>query len=136
MSPTETQEQTLPELVGNLFQAALALVRSAARMFGFELREVTRRIGRRVALFAVSSILAAAGLLLLLGAVALLAEQLLHVPLWAALAVVGAATAALGAVGMRVALRRLGDADLAFPGTVAEIDKDIDALARRGGDEP
>jgi hypothetical protein len=69
------------------------------------------------------------GLLLVLGCLAVIAEQMFRLPLWAGLALLGAAALGAGGLGIRAALRRLGDADLAFPETIAELSKDADALA-------
>ena len=42
MTSTDTDERGAPEIVRDLFGAVLSLVRSTARMFGAEAREVTR----------------------------------------------------------------------------------------------
>jgi uncharacterized membrane protein YqjE len=128
----ETDERSAPELVRNLFRAVLSLARSTARMLGAEAREVTRRIGRRVALLIASSVVTAAGVLLVLAGAALVVETRYQLPRWAALLAVGGVALVAGAAGIGVAIRRLGSADLAFPETVAEIGKDIDALQDRG----
>jgi hypothetical protein len=129
----EPDERSAPELVRSLFRAVLSLLASTARMFGFEAREVTRRIGRRVALLIASSVVTAAGVLLLLAGAALFAETRFHLPRWAVLAGAGVVAVGAGALGIRAAIHRLGGADLAFPETVAEVGKDIDALRARGG---
>ena len=132
MTATQADERSAPELVRDLFRAVLSLARSTARMFGAETREVTRRIGRRFALLIASSVVAGAGLLLILGGAAVLVERLLQLPRWAALAAVGVVAAGAGAIGIRAALHQLGSADVAFPETVAELEKDIEALDERG----
>jgi hypothetical protein len=128
----DTDERSAPELVGSLFRAVLSIMRSTARMLGAEAREVTRRIGRRVALLIASSVVAAAGVLLLLGGAALFVETQFQLPRWAALLAAGGVALVAGALGIRAAIHRLGGADLAFPETVAELGKDIDALHARG----
>ncbi len=132
MTTTDTDERSAPELAGDLIRAVLAIVRSTARIFGVEARVVSRRIVRRVALIVGSSVVAVAGAVLLLAGVALLVERAVALPRWAAFAAVGAIGVALGACGVVVALRRLGDSDVAFPETVAELEKDLAALERRG----
>jgi len=131
-SDFETDERSTTELVRGLFRAVLSLAGSTARMLGAEAREVTRRIGRRVALLIASSVVAAAGVLLVLGGAAIVVETRLQLPRWAALMAVGGVALVAGAVGIGAAIRRLGGADLAFPETVAELGKDIDALRDRG----
>jgi len=122
-------ERGIPDLAGDVLRAAFGLGRNTARMFVFETRDVARRFGRRVALLIASCVFAATGLLLVLGGLASLAERAFQLPLWAGLLLLGAAALAVGAVGIRAAVRRLGDADLAYPETVAELTKDVDAFS-------
>jgi len=128
VSDAGLDERGIPDLVGDVLRAVFGLGRNTARMFGLEARDVSRRLGRRVALLIVSTILVTVGLLLVLGCLAVIAEQMFRLPLWAGLALLGAAALGAGALGIRAALRRLGDADLAFPETIAELSKDADAL--------
>jgi len=128
VSDAGLDERGIPDLVGDVLRAVLGLGRNTARMFSFEARDVARRIGRRVELLIASCVLATAGVLLFLAGIASLAEQVLQLPHWVALLVVGALALGAGAVGVRYAMRRLGDADLAFPETVAELKKDVDVL--------
>ncbi len=130
MSSTQADDASVADLAGDFVRAVLGVGRSAARMFGFELRDVTRRLGRRIALLIVSAVFAAVGILLVLGSGALLAEAFLRVPLWAGTFALGIAAVGAGALGLRTALRRLGDRDLAFPETVSELGKDVEALTR------
>jgi hypothetical protein len=132
VTATDTDERSAPELVRDLLRAVLSLLRSTARMFGAETREVTRRIGRRVAFLIASSVVAGAGLLLVLDGAALFVENRFQLPRWAVLVTVGGVVLGAGALGIRAALHRLGSADMAFPETVAELDKDIEALTARG----
>jgi hypothetical protein len=129
VSDAGLDERGIPDLVGDVLRAVFGLGRNTARMFGLEARDVSRRLGRRVALLIASTVFAAAGLLAVLGGLASLAERAFRLPLWAGLSIVGAAALGVGALGIRAALRRLGDADLAFPETVAELSKDADAFA-------
>lgn len=131
MSATSTDERGVADDVGDVFRAALGLTRSAVRTIAFELREVTVRLGRHLASVVVASIVAAAGLLLVLGALCVLAERFLGVPLWAGLGALGVAAASAGALAMRSALRGLADSGIAFPRTIEEFGKDVDALTRR-----
>lgn len=102
-------------------------------MAGLEARQILPRLGQRVALLVGASVVAATGLLLLLGGLVLVAERFLGLPKWAGALIAGLVTLGAGAAGIVTALRRLGDADLAFPETIAELSKDAEALdARRG----
>jgi len=112
VSDAGLDERGIPDLVGDVFRAVLGLGRNTARMFGFEARDVARRIARRVELLIAACVFATAGVLLVLEGIASLAEQVLRLPHWAALLVVGALALGAGAVGVRTALRRLGDPDL------------------------
>lgn len=132
MTATDTDERSAVEVAGGLVRAVLALARSTARMAGAESREVAGRVGRRLGLLVAASVVAAAGAVALLGAAAILAERALGIPRWAAFAGAGALALAGGAWGVAVALRRLAAPDLAFPRTVAELEKDLAALDRRG----
>ena len=128
----ETDERSATELVRGLFRAVLSLLGSTARMFGAEARDVARRIGRRLALLIASSVVAAAGVLLVLAGAALFVEMRFQLPRWAVIAGAGVVALGAGALGIRAAIHRLGGADLAFPETVAELGKDVDALRARG----
>jgi len=138
VNPSPSEDRGVSDLVRDLLRAVLGLVRSTARMFGLEAREVARRLGRRIALLVISAVIAAAGAVLLLGGIALVAERALGLPRWAAFALAGAIALGAGALGIRAAIRGLCGADLAFPETVAELTKDIDALAesRKAPEEP
>jgi hypothetical protein len=122
-------ERGIPDLARDLIRAALGLGRNTARMLGLEAREIARRTGRRVALLVASAVIAGAGIVLVLGALTLVAERFLGLPRWASLALVGMLALGAGAAGIASAVRRLGDPDLAFPETIGEITKDVDALA-------
>jgi hypothetical protein len=124
--------RSAPQLAGDFLRAVLAIVRSTARILGVETRDVSRRIGRRLGLLVASGIVAAAGTVVLLGALAVAAERLVGVSRWVALGVVGALALALGMAGVAVALRRLGSPDIAFPATVGELEQDLVALERAG----
>jgi putative superfamily III holin-X len=132
VSAVDTDERSAPELVGDLFRTVLALVRSTARMFGLEAREVSVRVGRRLALLVASTVVVAAGAVVLLAGLSLALERLVEMPRWLALLLVGALAAGAGSCGIVVALRRLGREDVAFPRTVSELEKDLEALQRRG----
>jgi membrane protein implicated in regulation of membrane protease activity len=97
-------------------------------MAGLEARQVLPRLGRRAALLVGASVVTATGLLLVLGGIVLVAERFLGLPKWAGALVVGLVTLGAGAAGIAAALRRLGDPDLAFPETLAELTKDAEAL--------
>jgi len=127
-------QKSVPDLVRGLLRSVLLLGRSTARLAGLEAREIAARLGRRVALLVASAIVAAAGLMLVLAGAAFVAERTLALPRWAAFALVGALALAAGGVGVAIAVRRLGAPDMAFPETVAELSKDVDALASRRGD--
>lgn len=120
--------------VGGLTHAALELVRTTARMTRLEARDVLARLGRRIALLLASAALGAAGLVVVLGGLSLLAEGAFGMPRWAAFAAVGGGALALGVAGAWAAIRRLGASDLAFPETMAELSKDLDAFARKETD--
>lgn len=132
MSATQADERGVAELVRDLVRAVFAVERGAARMFGAEAREVSRRVGRRLALLVGASIVGAAGALLALAGVAELVEGALRLPRWLALGLVGLTAFGAGAWGVCSALRRLGASDVAFPRTVAEFEKDLAALEGRG----
>jgi putative superfamily III holin-X len=136
VSDAGLDERTAPGLVGDAVRAVFGLGRNTARMFRFEARDVARRAGRRVALLIACSAFAAAGLLLVLGGLSLVVERAFALPLWAGLFIVGAAALGAGAIGVRAALRRLGDGDLAFPETIAELTKDAEAFASRRESRP
>lgn len=133
MSTTDEDVRSVPDLVRDLLRAVFGLARSTARMAGLEARQILPRLGQRVALLVGASVVAATGLLLLLGGLVLVAERFLGLPKWAGALIAGLVTLGAGAAGIVTALRRLGDADLAFPETIAELSKDAEALdARRG----
>jgi len=129
VSDAGLDERGISDLVGEVLRAVFGLGRNTARMFGFEARDVARRFGRRLGLLIGSCAFATAGVVLFLAGAATFAEQVLRLPLWVGLLVVGALALVAGAVGIRAALRRLGDPDLAFPETVAELKKDVEVLA-------
>lgn len=133
MSATLPDERGIPDLVRDLLRAALGLGRNTARMLSIEARGIARRTGRRIALLVASAVVAGAGIVLLLAAVTVAAEQFLHLPRWASLALVGTLALGAGAAGVATAVRRLGDPDLAFPGTIEELTKDLDAMSDRHG---
>lgn len=122
----------VPELLRGLLRAVLLVGKSTARLAGIEAREVFTRLGRRMALLVAAAIVAGAGVVLVLAAFAFVAEGELSLPRWAAFALVGTVALALGGCGVAWAVRRLGAPDLAFPGTIAELSKDVEALASRG----
>lgn len=134
MSTALPDERGVSDLVRDLIRAALGLGRSTARMLGLEAREIARRTGRRVALLVASAVVAGAGIMLLLGSLTVAAEQFLHLPRWASLALVGTLALGAGAAGIATAVRRLGDPDLAFPGTIEELTKDLDAMSGTRGE--
>lgn len=129
MSPDEPDGRSIPDLVRDLLRAVLGLVRSTARMAGLEARDILRRAGRRIALLIVASLFVGAGLILVLGGLSLVAETAFGLPRWASFVLVGLVALGGGTLGLLSAIRRLGDPDLAFPETVAELAKDVDALA-------
>ena len=126
--------RSVPDLVRDLLRAVSGMVRGTAHMAALEAREIVPRFGRRVALLVGSAIMAGAGILLALGGAALLIESALQLPRWAAVGAVGLLALCAGAAGIATALRRLGNPDLAFPETLAEISKDADAFASHGAD--
>lgn len=128
MSATHPDEKGIPDLVRDLVRVVLGLTRSTARMFGLEAREIVQRLGRRVALLIACSVVAGAGVVLLLASLAIVLETVAHLPRWAGLAIVGLFALGAGAAGVSFALRRLGEPDLAFPVTMGELSKDVDAL--------
>jgi hypothetical protein len=126
---TLPEERGVADLARDVLRAVLGILRSTARIFGLEARGVVRHLAGHAALLAVSAFFVAAGAVFLLGALALGAEALFHLPRWASLAIVGAAALVAGALGVRSSVRGLSSPDLTFPETLAELGKDVDALA-------
>jgi uncharacterized membrane protein YqjE len=126
--PDGADRRGILALVRELIGAALELAHNTARLAACEARVVLRRLAARLAVFVVSLVVAAAGLLVVLAGAALLLEGLTGIPLWLSLVLVGGVVVVAGVVGAAWAVRRLGDRDLAFPGTLAEIDSDVESL--------
>ena len=126
--PEGTERRGVVALVRDLSGAVLELVHNTARLAACEARVIARRFAVRLAVFIVSLVVVAAGLLLALAGAAILLERVTGMPLWLSFVLVGTVVAAAGAVGAAWAVRRLADPDLAFPGTLAEIGADVESL--------
>jgi uncharacterized membrane protein YqjE len=120
-------------LLRALVDAGVDLAHNTARMAASEAHVVLFRLGTRLALFAAGLMVATVGLLLCLVAAALAVAQLTGVDRTLAFAAVGSVTLAGGAVFAIRAIRRLGEPDLAFPATLAELQADVEML-RSGRD--
>jgi uncharacterized membrane protein YqjE len=118
----------------DLSVASADLAHNTARLAACEARVILRRVVARVGIFMAGLLVAAAGLMLVLGGVAAALESA-GLPRWAAFLVVGAVTMGAGAVCALRSLRRLGDRDLAFDRTLAELSADIDRLRGTAGRE-
>jgi len=119
-------------LIGDLAGAGVELVHNTAELAACESRMIVRKLAVRIGLFIGFLVLAAAGLLLALGGFALLLGESGAIPTWLAFVLIGVATAAVAAILARRMIRKLGDRDLAFPGTLSELKVDIETFGRRG----
>lgn len=117
-------------ILGDLAGAALDIAHNTVQLVACESRVVVRRLAMRAGVFIVGMVFATMGLLLVLVGGALLVSQAAAIPAWLAIAMVGVLVLAVGALVARRALHRLGDADIAFPGTLAEFKADVEALRR------
>jgi uncharacterized membrane protein YqjE len=122
------ERRGIPDAAGDLLRAVLGLFRSTARMTRFEAHEVAARATKRMVLFVASALVATGGCAIALGGLALFVEEVTRLPRWAGLLVVGVPALVLGLVGVWYALRRLFCSDLAFPRTLEEVRKDLEAL--------
>jgi hypothetical protein len=118
-----------------LLDSGLDLVHNTARMAASEGRVVLHRTAVRLGFFFAGLVVAAMGLLLVLGGASVVLARVAGMELWLALVLVGAATLAAGAAFAARAMDRLGEPDLAFPATLAEIEADIAALRSGNGDD-
>jgi hypothetical protein len=127
-SPTLDERPSLFELGGELAGAGLELVHNTAELAASEARVIVRRLVVRVSLLLSLLVIASTGLLLVLGGAAFLLVEVAQWPRWAAFGLVGLVTmAGAGFFALR-AVKQLGNADLAFPRTLAEIKKDVEAF--------
>jgi hypothetical protein len=127
-SPVSDERPTLFQLGGELAGAGLELVHNTAELAASEARIIVRSLVVRVSILLSLLIIASTGILLVLGALALVLHEVAGWPAWAAFGAVGVMTiAAAGFFAMR-AVKKLGDADLAFPRTLAEIAKDVETF--------
>jgi uncharacterized membrane protein YqjE len=126
-----TQAPGVTALLGDLAGAALDIAHNTVQLVACESRLVVRRLAMRAGVFIVGLVFAAMGLLLVLVGGALLLAQAADLPPWAAIALVGVVVLAAGAIAAKSALHKLGEPDIAFPGTLAEFKKDVEALRRR-----
>jgi hypothetical protein len=97
-------------------------------MAASEGRVVLHRLVVRLAAFVAGLFVAAMGLLLVLLGAALLLARVASIEPWLACVLVGAATAAAGAFFAARAMRRVSEADVAFPATLAEFEADAAML--------
>lgn len=124
------------DALGDLTGAGMDLAHNTVRLAACEARLIVRKLAVRVGLFFGFLVLATVGLLLMLLGAASGLEAGAGMPAWAAYLLVGGVTVAAGALLAVRMLKKLGDKDLAFPGTLAELEIDRDFLGRRPGDEP
>lgn len=115
-------------LLAELADSGIGLARNSVRMAASEMRVVLHRIAVQVGALLAGLLLAGVGLLLALGGVALVLSREFGIDLWAALAATGATTLTVGALVAARAVRRLGEQDVALPETLAEIDRDVEAI--------
>lgn len=115
--------QTIRELAG----ACLSLVRNTVQLAACEGRAVARRLALRVTFLVVALVVAAIGVLLILGGAAVALVQA-GVPLWAGLVGIGVIAVAGGVIAALRVVAKLSDPDLSFQGTLDEIEADAAAL--------
>jgi len=127
----EAGQRGVVALLGELGGAGLDLAHNTAKLAASEAPVVLRRLALRAGVFIGAVVFTAMGLVLVLGAGAMLLAQSTAIPMWAALALIGGVAGGVGVlVAMRM-LRRLCSQDLAFPATMAEFQADVEALRRR-----
>jgi membrane protein implicated in regulation of membrane protease activity len=118
-------------LIRALADSGVDLAHGTARMAASEGRIVLHRLTVRAGLLLAGLLAASTGLLLCLGGAALLLASASGMETWLALVLVGVLAASAGTAAALRAIRRLGEPDLAFPATLAELEADVEAL--RGG---
>jgi uncharacterized membrane protein YqjE len=130
----ERKPAGLFDALGELSGAGVDLAHNTVRLAACEARVIVRKLAMRVGLFFGFLVVATVGLLLMLQGVASLLEMA-GLPAWGAYLLVGAVTLGAGALLAVRMLKKLGDKDLAFPGTLAELDIDREYLGRRHRNE-
>ena len=123
-------------LVRALVDSGLDIAHSTVRMAASEGRLVLQRVLVRLGYFVAGLFIAAMGLLLVLVGAAVVLSRVAGIEEWLGFVIVGVVTLAAGALFAARAMRRLSQADIAFPKTIAEFDEDFRMLrANRGEPE-
>lgn len=125
------EERGLFRLLGDLAGAGADLAQNTAHLAACEARVIVRRLVARVGLFFGFLVLAVTGLVVLLVGVAVFLHEVAGLPAWLGFVIVGIVAMGAGALVALRMLKKLGDRDLAFPATFAELRKDMDALGAR-----
>lgn len=133
MDAEESGPRSVADIAWDGIDTAFGLAHNTAKLAGVEARAVARRLVRRVAILIVALALGAAATSMLLVGLALLILSTGGLPDWAAFGIVGVSALAVAIGAAWYALRRLGDVGLTFPGTRAEIRRDLDAVRRQRG---
>jgi hypothetical protein len=127
---SEEERLGIVDAAGELAGAAIELVHNTAELAACESRVIVRRLAVRAGLFFGALLLATSGVLLMLEGAASYVGEVGAMPKWLAFVLTGFATTVVGALAARWMIRKLGDRDLAFPGTLAEIKSDVESFKR------
>ena len=128
---TETAERRNPvRLVGDLVGGLLDLVRSSARLFVYEAKQTSASVARRILFLIPALAFLVAGIILLVGAAAILVGDWMG-SRWQGFAAVGGGSVVLGTAAVLFTVWRLRQIDFGFPATLSELEKDVEWLKGR-----
>jgi len=122
-APPAKQDRSLGELLAELTQEMVTLVRQEITLARVEMTAKVSHIGQQVGLLAVGGMLAYSGLLAIIAAVIILLAQV-GVPYWLSALIVGVVVAAVGGVLVKKGLDALKGEDL-VPRQTLETLKEI-----------
>ena len=111
-APQQKEDRSLGELLGQLSQDTITLVRQELALAKTEMSQKLANVTKNIGMLVAGGALAYAGVLMLVASVALLLTEVFHLPGWVSALLVGAVVTGIGGAMVMKGIGAMRNADL------------------------
>ena len=111
-APQQKEDRSLGELLGQLSQDTITLVRQELTLAKTEMSQKLANVTKNIGMLAAGGALAYAGVLMLVASVALLLTEVFHLPGWVSALLVGAVVTGIGGAMVMKGINAMRSTDL------------------------